>query len=528
MNKRIEKITEIKDGCFLDIEVPALDLFKVKLSHKIESVKKIKTGEVQSMTNDYLIEIDRSSFTRASHQEIASNLQQLFGMSWTSFNWSTNTFNYYTSKYTGDENFKRQQLLNIFDFLKDYELSYITKNSASIESFNKEKATFEPYKDEEIVAKYHEGLDAVVVLAISFLGKDKYAILANASKEKGYFNDISIDKEFFTELYTNKNITKKMYFVVNAYDYAKVKDLIEKKKEEKIIFVNKQEQYIETNKKTFIEHDEKNIFDFKIKFNEERKGFEFFCKGYHEPEPNYFGNYTPRGILAKWALNFILSEKLNQQNIEQQSINQQEHIELPPTHSLCNDIDLENHYRINLDVQKDSSLREKNLFVPADNWDMLKRVYDRFLEVNSMFNRPEKTIKINDASFLSRGSANVRLDNCPAIYLDAKGNATFVYQYRNVSGRTSKKDPEKTSQGYTAMKGIDISFKEVQEFFTNHPFAEQIKNNSIFLNTEIWVRDSQNIQISEDERLEAFNNIYMHAKINNEAKAIRKEKVHKI
>lgn len=528
MAKHKEKIEELLSNTFLGIEIPQLELFSVDLLQKTQIIKRVKTGEEESRENNYTIKINRSNINKSSHGELAKNLQQLFGMSFIPFNWESQTFTYYTSKYTGDDNFKKQQLNNIFDYLKEFEEKYKIEKASSLAVFNKEKLVFNDYKDDEIVVKYHHGLDSFIVLATNFLGKEKYSILANASKEKGSLESSQIESTFFDGLYEHKNRSKKMYFMINSYDYEHVKKLIEIKKEEVSQFLKEQTKVVEENKATFVSYEEKNIFGFKLKFDEEKKCFNFYCRGYAEPTSDY-GEAPDRSLLARWALNFILSEEVIDKNVPTNL----DESEIKETHMHSYEIDLDNHLKVLLDIRKESSLREKSLWVPADNWERLEKMYHRFLKNNELFGREEKSIKLVEANFLLRGSSGVNLKTYPAIYLNEKGNAFFIYSYRSAISRYTYEEDKvtikKTIPASTTMRGVPISFEELNNFLNNHPLSTHIKMNTIFLNSEIWMRDNNgNTLLTDEERQSAFDNIYMHAKIRNETATVKKAKVNKI
>ena len=517
MAKRTEIIHENKEGEFLGIKAPALELFKVVLQQRSQSIKQVKTGEITSQVNDYTLSINRTAISKSYHEELANNLKQMFGMNWAPFNWTTQTFNYYTSKYTGDDEFKKNQLTQIFEYLADFEKDYKLKRKQSYSEFHEDKENFENYKDEELVVKYHPELDAVIVLAISFLGTEKYKILAGASKEKGKLGHSSLQESFFDDIYVSKTRSNKMYFIINPYDYQNVKTLIEKKKEEKELFLEKQNEAIEAHKHEFIDYNDKNMFDFKIKFHEDRKCFEFYCKGFHDPTRDFWGRSNPRSILARWALNFIISEELSHDDfIEKREAAQ---------YSDSDEIDLENHYKPTLDIQKDSSSREKQLWVPAEQWQKLQRMLERFKKENEFFQRAEKTLKISDINLLSRSANGVNLSRYPSIYFDksGKGKAYLIYQYRNVEGRTSYEEDKvtikKQSSPYLGMKGIELTMKEIDMFLNTHPLSQQIRNNTVYMNSEVWMNNgSQNTALTQEEREHAFENIYMHVKLENETK----------
>jgi hypothetical protein len=526
MVKKIEKIINTINGEFLGIVPPKFEFFKINLLQRTQVIKPIKKNSEEFNINDYTIEINSSEISNSYYEELSKNLKQLFDMSWVQFNWDTKIFLYYTTKYTGEDGFKKQQLTNIFEFLIDFEKKYKEEKAISYSDFNVDKKEFKSYKDEDIVVKYNADLDAFIVLAISFLGSEKYRILANASKQKDKFGNSLIDKNFFDDIYQNKNIDKKMFFIINTYDYAKVKGLIEKNKEEKEIFLNTQEKVVEEYRTDFVSYEEKNIFKFKLKFIEDKKCFEFYSKGFSDPQSDRFGHSVQRSLLARWALNFIFSEEVPGSVMLKDG---------KMTHVICYEVDTPNFYKVELDIQKGSSLRDKELFIPADNWDRLNRIYNRFLEVNKLFNRPEKTVKIKGVDFLSRASTNVNLTIYPAIYLSEKGDPLFIYQYRSLGGKITFEEDGKTikkcTENSVSMKGVPITFQEMNEFFTSHLYAEKIKANSIFLNSEIWLGiNNKSVLLNEEERKIAFDSIYMHAKLANDIKndssvVIKKHKI---
>lgn len=521
MAKLIEYITKKVDGSFLDITIPNFDFFKIDLSTTISIRKKIKTEEEEVLDTNFQILINRSEVNKSFQQELSNELKAIFKMSFAKFDWHTNSFMYYTNKYqTLDE--KKEILINIFSYLKKFEEKYkIIKDESDI-AFNKEKENFESYKDEDFVIKYNKELDTIVVLSLSFMGPDKYKLLSNCSKKVSKFKESGIEEGFFDDLISINSIEKKTCFVIDPSSYIKIKNLIETKKKENEEFLKEQEKIIQQNEDEFDKYhfNEKNVFDFKLNFNNEKKCFEFYCRGYVDPVFNIGGYDQQRGILSQWAIDCIYSEYLPEEERENA---------LGKTHDNHNDISVPYHYKILLDYQKDNSVKEKILYVPADNIERIKKIYNNFSEQNKIFNRPLKSIKLNNLEGLSyRTPGGVNIEKFPVIYIDQKNNILFAFKYLNKVPREDKKTSE-IIPGSLTLRGVTISYKEMEEFFENHPMADMLKRNSVFLNSEARLNsnDKQKVQFTEKEREEVWDSIYMHAKLSYELerdKALNKPK----
>ena len=518
MAKRKEIKTEQIEGSFLGITPPELDLIKVALLHKTVVTTQVKDKLELSRENNYTISIDVKNISSSQYSELSENLKVAFKMNWAPFNWDMKRYDYYTSKWTGDDEFKKEQLQKIFTILKDFETEYKITQAESLKEYQKDtiEEDYPEYKDKYILVRYHKEMKSIIVVALGFLDTEKFRLLAQASKSKGRLEENpEFDTSFVMDAVTGKN-KNKSYFIINPYDYQNLKEHIEQRKTEKMIFLEEQTQVAQQYADNFILYEEKNPFDFKIRFDNEKKCFEFYCKGYSSPKPDpRFRSFQERSILSKWALNFILAGEVTPDASP----------EIMNEYIREDDIDFPHYYKHNLHLVEDSARKE--LWVPADQWQKLTQMHERFQEQMQYFGRPEKSIKIHDNDFLSRSVPGVNLKEYPAIYFDDKGKAFLLYSYRNMRTRAIyDKETEEIigeKEGKITMKGIEVSFDEVNMFFNNHDFAENIHKNSIYLNSEIWMQKSgENLLLNEQERIETFDTIFLHAKLAHEAKDKKK------
>lgn len=528
MAKLIETFTETQSGTFLGVSIPELEFFKIELTHNSNVKRLIKSAVEKMRTNDYVLRINRENISDSYHNELSENLKLLFNMNFAAFNKENKTFTYYTTNYSGNDEEKKQRLEKIFIFLKEFEQEYKLTKKESLEAFDKEKDSFENYKDHFFLVKYHKELNSIVVMLKGFVGPEKFKMLARASSRSGSFSSVGVEDEFFDDMEIVKNKDKKRIFIIPPSEYNNMKDLVETVKTEKKVFIQTQEKITQENKDNFINYEEDNVFDFRIKFDEENKVFEFFCKGFSDPTPDMYGRQNPRGLLANWALNFILSEEISDELAENK--------DSPDFENYYADnieISIPNYFKIKLDLLPASSKREKTLLIPADNWEKINKIYKAFEKQNELFSRPHTTFKLGDPYFVQNRIDGSNLQKYPAIYFDEKGQSYFTYQYRSVSPRKKEEgDLKSAKEPYLSMKGIKISFAEAEKFLNNHEFSENIKNNTVFLNSEIWMRNKDEkgnaTLLNYQERLDAYESIYLNAKLLNTTKSLNTTKRLKI
>lgn len=530
MAKQIEQITENISGEYLGIKVPEYSLFKVELNQKSVFKRVIKTGEERNRTDDFIIRINRPGISDSAHQEISKNLKDLFGMSFVSYDYASKTYHYYTNQYTGSSEFKKEKLNKILDYLSEFEKEYKISHQASLDAFNSEKQSFEPYTDHMFVVKYHAQKDVIALMLKGFAGKDTYAMVARASSRNGTLSTLGLEEDFFDDVNVVKKKEFKRVFLIAPAEYNNIKNFIEQERQKKQDFLATQEQVAIANKDKFIQYTEDNVFDFRLKYDEDKKVFDFYCKGYSDPTMDQFGRIPDRSLLAKWALNFILSETISLEEYNELNTNV-EKFDAKYVHR--SDYDMPYTFKINLGELPDSSKRDKSFLIPAENWEKLNQIYERFQAQQAFFGRPEKTLKTNAADIMHRNQGAANLRSNPAIYFDQKGKAYLIYAYRTVTAR--KADEAGNKDAYLSMKGVSLTFDEVNYFLDTHPMSEKIKHNSVFLNSEVWLRAEDKLDnfgqptlLNEQEREDAFNTIYMHAKLLNTTQEAKKTKRMKI
>lgn len=545
MAQKIIYSNELTENIFMGIAPPNYEKFAVKLIEKVTIGNEKKSRNEVSRVHNYELSIEIKDIAESHLKELGEQLKDLFQLKWVPYDWKTKTYNYYTSSYQ-EESVKRSQLTQIFDYLKEFENEYGNKVAHSIDLFNQDAISKKSYKDHEIVVKYDEVSKNFVVLALLFIGGEKYSLLSKASLEHGKLSDSLLQKDFFSDLI---DLGKKdpLYFMIKPDSYISVRDLIEKKVQENIQFNDEQKQYaINFKEEDLPLYNKPNIFDFKIDFNKETNCFHFYCKGYYESINPISGYYIPRNIINSIALNFILSEEIQDNEL----------INIYPNKFHDKGINRDGYYKIPLDFIPSSSKKDKELILPANYIEKLTKIKNNFLQIEDLFSRPEKTIKIIDNDFLSNASTGF-MTTYPTIFLADKGKMFLICNYRNVAGNQNKiyaeadriyqeslkeflnneSEPILENKPINKkiiverpfsinMKGVAITFEEMEYFLNKHPWAEQIRANTVYMNTEIWMKGKNaNFGISQQDRETMFTALHLNALLANVEKpnVVKKE-----
>lgn len=545
MPAKIIYLKEVTENEFMGITPPPYQFFNVNLSQTVTVGREKKSQNEVSRVNDYSITINASSINEDQLPAVGKVLQDLFQLKWVPYDYKTKSYNYFTTRFQ-DEKVKQSQLTQILEYLQEFEVQYAKTVSQSLELFNEDSISKASYKDAEIAVKYDEDKKSFVVLALSYLGTEKYSLLSKASIEKGVLEKEE-DKEFFSDLVPDNvlNSKKKLFFfVVKPASYISVKSFIEKQVEDNKNFYEEQKNIMDKVAQEDLPlYDKPNLFDFKITYNDNTKCFNFYCKGYNKNINPNSGEEVPKALLGNWAVNYILSEEILDEEARKTY----------PSKFNDDDISRSNFYKIPLEFLPGSLSKEKNWIVAGSDIEKLRKIKSNFLEYENLFNREEVTIKVIDNDFYSSGS---NLNRYPSIYLDEKGSPYFIYNFRKIAAsknteqspddifsnyysskvepvtiedlekvldksKLAKAESKKQRPSSVNMKGVPITFPEMEKFLTNHDWAKEIRNNTVYLNAEVWFRgEDANFGTNFDDMEKMFDKLYLHAKIHYQSSLV--------
>lgn len=530
VNKRTKYTDTLNDNVFMGITVPEFEHFKITL---VEHVRVGHKGlEEVSRDNNFNIKI-KPNITKAYKDKLDNELKVAFKLGWAPYKYDTQQYEYFTSRFMLDSE-KIDRLQNIFQVLTDFEIYYKDAVKESVQLFNQDAIDKRSYVDHEVVVKFNEEKNCFVVMALRFLGEGKYPILANASIKKGKISETEYPQSgFFNEFVDLKKQKRDLYyFEINPEGYLEIRNLIEVKEKTRELFQEKQVEILEKLGHNNLAHfDEENIFDLKVIYDDNLKMFEFFCKGYFESEKG------ERSLLAFLSVNHILSRELTEQEIKDnfdrlEDGSYKENKFLPD-----GDLDHKytqkyNQYKYNLEIQEESAKRDKKLYLTLDYNDTLKEIINNYESNKSFFGRKIKEIKIkNSTPINSRSYIDTKY---PSIYLNDDGRCFYVLSMREnfevVAGTITSPTkynekgeiiPAKVSKGRSAsfgMKALEITHEEAVEFLYEHSWKDKIIENSIYLNTEVWMTNANKPQLNAEDRLKSFNMILLNNKIQGDSK----------
>jgi hypothetical protein len=479
----------IVEGKFDDIIPPNFELFNITLKEKDYQIQDAKTLALISSDKTFEIKIDATKVAKSFISALSDELKVAFSLSFAPFDRETSSYNFYINRYAGDMTARKNILTGIFDTLEEFQKDYFKKIEQTKPVFEKAKEEIKDFHTDEFEVKFSTSLNTFVVLAKAYIGGDSFRKLASCSKKIGKL----MDSPELTTLFDNPKYAKKSYFIINQGDYIVINDYIRSLKKNNETFLTTQETFYtqsEENRFKALEFDKPNLFDYRIKINDERKCFEFFCKGF-EVSPPYQGYVTPRNLLQVWALNFILSSPISQMKNAEYKI---EH-----------DLRIEGFGQESLVYQKDSSKKDKVYYVPFTEIDKLERIHQNYLKEDEMWSRQQFTVKHACSNF-QKVVLNADMKTYPAIYLNGDGQAYFILESRESSSR-------KVDATIINLKGIKITPDEFKHFMTEHPFSEQIQNNTKALNAQLWAGPSAVFNYESIEA--AYNDVVMAYRINN-------------
>lgn len=490
MAKKITK-TIVTTNQFVDVTLPKFNLFNLELQEKDYQTLSGKNQEVLTSEKTFSLVIDASQISKSFIPILSEELKEAFGLSFAPYNYQEKKYNFYTTSFSTTLEERKKRLEGIFETLADFEITYKEKIENNKPIFEEAKIKIKDFETEDFIIKYSDKLQTFIALSKSFMGPEMFRKFASCSER---FSKV-MDDETLREMFTGKNIQKKTCFIINKNEYVVIDELFKELNNKNQEFLNEQSSFVkkEIDSPLSLEVDTPNVFDFKIKLNEERKCFEFFCKGYEVS--NWEGKTEDRKILGSWALNFIFSASTDSLPVEKRK------------HEY--EIADQEKSKVLVNYQKDSSKKDKNYFVPMTEMPMLKIIHDNFQRENLFWSRPQYVIKktLNNFERSSLTGSNwSNFDKNPGIFLNSDGQAYFVFEFRE--SRSIK-----STSPLIAMKGIKISVQEFEMFMNEHLLSKEIKENTFSLNVQIW--SGLKSQDLIEERQKAFDDVLLAYKLNN-------------
>ncbi len=515
--KIIEK--KIIENSFFDIKAPNFEWLKVDLRH----IQTTLGGEVQG--DDYDISIYMGEKLSYEDKNLSRKVQEILKLNFPPYYWQEKKYRFYTTERTGALDDKKEMLEKLFELFKNYEIENKKNFEDSSQEYENDIKNNLKLETPDLILKLEPKSKRFIVLAKDFLGGENYKLLKSSSLLSSYLinpkflpenntDSLMLTTDFFKEEMGSKKIEKKTYFVINPQFYLKVKNHFLDSKVEQEKFISSQKAISNNIDLKSLEIKEDNLFDLKVEFNEKDQCFDFYSKGYFEPS-FYAGYRSQRNLLGTWALNFIFSEKQNE------TANIQWH----------NEILLDGMNKIILEEVKGGSKKDKNVKIPASEWEKIQKIKENFEKEMLFWGRKTKDIKITHCDF----SHLEVFQKFPAIYINDKGECFFAFSGRRMgvfkaigsaynkkdddfmidegipideNGNEKKKREIKFSQ---TLKTIPITFEEAKFYINEHPFAEKIKKGTINLNATI--HNQTNILSTEENKIEIFNKMMMMAEI---------------
>lgn len=486
---------------FADMVLPQFELFNYELNEIENLALKGKKEEVVSRELNFNIKIDVSKIANSFIALLSEELKEAFAMNWAPYNRIDKTYNFYTRSYGTTLDQRKQRLEEIFSTLKDFEVLYKEKIKNNIPVFETAKRELPDFETPEFVVKFSPQLETFVVLAKSYIGSDVYKRFASCSQKIGKTNE----DESLAEIFPDKKFNKKTVFVINKNEYVILDELFKQIKKKNDNFLEEQENFLKSNgleqKAKEIEVTYENAFNFKILINEERKCFEFFCNGYETTYSHYTGRNSKRNTIGNWALNFIYSAP---------------QAGLPEDYKVTEDYLLrEDYFRVKVPFQADSSKKNKTYYVPFTEFKYIQMFHDNFKRENEFWSRPQSVIKHPMQTLELYNSHGANLDRFPSIFLGDKGQAYFIFEHKVTSSK-------KSMATITALKGFKITFEEYDHFMNHHLMKDVIKENTIFLNSQMYA--GLRAGHPREDVLSAFEDVAMAYRLNNQVKEQKVQK----
>lgn len=522
--KSLKPITEKIEGSFLDIHVPKFDWLKVELTHNKVNWIDPKTDDVERVEDNFNIVINLSEKVFSEDKDLSGKIKDICSLSFAPYYWREKSYRYYTSERTGSLEEKKNILNNLLTLLTGYEVEKKNQFDESSQVFKEDAQNRIKLESVDLLMKFHEPTQRFVVLAKDFLGSEKFSLLRKCAEYSSQLalpgevptaNKFLITTDFFAEDLPNKKLEKKTYFFINPSFYEEIKHNFNYEAKQQQEFLEKQKEVSQEKDLSQYNIENENVFGLKIKFIEDHQCFEFYGKGYFENQ-GFNGRFSPRGLLPLWALNFIYSKDKSENTY------------------LVNEMIVDKE-KIELQEVKGGTKREKNIRIPASEWEKVKLIKENFEKEMALWSRPEKTIKISHCDF---SNLNI-FERFPAVYFDSKGKSYLSYGSRrtgmfraigqsfnpgnsllyeddlnaSIEPEGKKKRDVKFS---ISLKTIPISFDEAKFYMNEHPFSEYIMSGTLDLNSRIH-GPVDNFNMSHEEKKKVFETIYLYSEIQSQA-----------
>lgn len=423
--------------------------------------------------------------SKTESKEFSLKYREICGMPFTPYNYKTQEFNFYTSKYTPQDFNKRVEILNSLISLCEEQAKLNLEDSISAKNyFENNFKNLGVFEGDGVLCVPVASQKSIFAIPTKFLGTNEYAKLRKLSSDFKKMTDFPVEVVDEIKALTGDKIKPNSNaFIIGEELIEKFVNQITKEEDAKVVFKDEQ---VKIGKNLNLEDYEityKNPFDLKIKYDKDNGYFDFYCKGYND-SLTPFGEMNPRNLLGKWALNFILSTE------DENWATAKFYKELSPTEK----------YKINLKHLSGSSARDKSLLIPAEQHERIKLIFDNYQTQKNLWEREPSEVKL---PFRSLGLEQ-NADFYPFIHFKEDGQALFVYNVRHSN--------VKSKSAFVKMIGFNISKEEVDEYLFNHPFSKDILAGSKYAMG--CLNDSKTISDKENE--EMFHKAYEAYKLRNE------------
>ncbi len=455
---------------FWDIDIPTFNHIKIELSELA----------IKKKSHDFKITIDLSSVFKTRDKDFEDAYKNIFKMNFASYDYKSKIYMYYSSgRDTLEEN--KEKINQMFNKLIEIDLSFQEKiknksqNEEKILLLDKELIPYGQIvhlKQNFMVFYFTKRVDQEVFSNLKNHAQYSRLIDKNSLNEKDVFNLLIEKKLHHYECF--KQITKKFdeiikdiepktidncknnplflkflnnlsyenMMIIDPLEFDFWNDLIKIEKSKMLeIFqdISIKEAVI---KQSFdlksLEVKEDNVFDLSIEYLEEKKWFKISCKGLLESIDN-FGRVNPIKNAAHWASNMLLVD------------------EKTPLTSYYYKKDYHRDVKaLEFNFLPDSSRKNKENYLPVDEYEKVKILKENFEKEKQFFERP--IVKLKDY--------NIQMETFFP-YVDSQGQAYFI-----IGKNRSTKEPEKCT-----LKGFKIKHEELLYLINQHPLHQILKQH---------------------------------------------------
>lgn len=555
-SKKLTTVVNKVNDKFLDIEKPVFDWVDVSLEWTNTAINNSE-GQTVEQSNEFVVVFNLSKKMNSENKELSEEIKSITGMSFAPYRWEEKSYRFYTTKYnTRDDAHKKEVLLSLFDAVKDFEVKRNKELEMSVNAFKDDLKVKQSYNTDLLAMKFCEEKNTFVVVTKGYIGKEAFRKILSSSSKTFKWGEEGTEKELPDGFFDDLNILSlknKMVFILNPNGYLSIKDMFEGEKNKVDNFIKEQDKVLESGIDiAAVEYTDENEFDFKIKYNAEKKCFEFYAKGYNSnykdikyeeeinqyyqnaynsPYPTGVKGYGPskKSVLSMLSLNYICSEPDPEYKDESNM-----------KISLDKASFMYNKKFVMLDILKGSDAKSKVLYVPLTDYDKLKAMKERFLKLNEVFSLPDVKVTAKSAQMPA-------FQDIPMILFNKDLNPVLVYSIRQSGTFTTK--PIEGMSGFQSMMDIDdvstdtstdkeqkkpkpyrasiigkpISFEKAMYYLHDHELSEEIRSESKSLNAYFHAGDGlKGLDAAEQE--DVFNKVLLMAKIHaeNPEKVVKK------